>query len=391
MDLVILAGGKGSRIQRFTKNIPKPLAKFNNIIFLDYLLNYYCKYDLENIYILAGYKGDQIFKKYHNTIKNFVKIKCYVEKKTLGTGGGLFKLKKKLSKLFFVVNGDSIHDINIFELLKFKKKNHQVLSLFTSASPIKSDKKFQNLDIDQNKNIIISKTKKKNYSSGIYLFDKSIFNIKIEKENISIEDDIIYNLIQRKKIKGVKFKKKFFLDIGTPKNYRLASKKLYKNFYKPALFLDRDGTINFDSGYTHKIKGLKFNNKFINLIKKLKSKFFIFIITNQAGIAHGIYKLEDFYKLQKYIKRYFYNKYNLFINDVRFCPFHPKAKIKKYKKTSGFRKPDNLMIESIFKTWLVNRKKSLFIGDTMTDYKAAKKSKIRFLNVNKISKDFKPF
>ena len=80
IDLVILAGGKGTRIKKFLDNIPKPLYKFDNISFLQLLLNNYCKYPLENIYIMCGYKGSRIYKKYNNKIINFVSIKCYLEK-----------------------------------------------------------------------------------------------------------------------------------------------------------------------------------------------------------------------------------------------------------------------------------------------------------------------
>ena len=57
IDLVILAGGKGTRIKNLLNNYPKPLLKFNKLFFLDYLIQSYSKYNIENIYILCGYKG----------------------------------------------------------------------------------------------------------------------------------------------------------------------------------------------------------------------------------------------------------------------------------------------------------------------------------------------
>ena len=72
------------------------MAKFNKIYFLQYLINIYSKYPIKNIYILAGYKSNIIFKKFHNKIFNFTKIICLKEKKFMGTGGALFSLKKKL-------------------------------------------------------------------------------------------------------------------------------------------------------------------------------------------------------------------------------------------------------------------------------------------------------
>ena len=68
LDLVILAGGKGSRIKNFLKNNSNPMMKFHKISFLQYLINNYSKYPIKNIYILTGYRSNQIHKKFHNKI-----------------------------------------------------------------------------------------------------------------------------------------------------------------------------------------------------------------------------------------------------------------------------------------------------------------------------------
>jgi histidinol-phosphate phosphatase family protein len=384
MDLVILAGGRGSRIKNFSKGKPKPFIKFNNICFIDYLLNFYCKFDLNNIYILAGYKGNLIYKKFNGQIRNFVKIHCYIENKLLGTGGALKKIKKKLSKNFFLVNGDSIQKVDLNNLVKLKEKNKQILSLYKSEKKIKSDKKFSSLKINKKGLIEIDKNFKKKYkfyNSGIYMFDKKIFNFFPKKKIISLEDDVIYKLILKNKIIGIKNNCQF-LDIGTPKDLRKADKVLKKLFYKPAIFFDRDNTINYDKGYTYKIKEFKFKPSILKNIALLQKKFYIFIITNQAGIAHGKFTEENLAQLHKFIKKKVYFRYKAFINDVEYCPYHPNAKIKKFKLNSLYRKPGNLMIERIFKRWPVNRKKSYFIGDSYKDYLASKKSKIRFFNIN---------
>ena len=94
-DLVILAGGKGSRIKSLTNNSQKCIYKFNGKFFLDYVLNLYSKYNLNKIYILTGYKHQLIHKYFDKKFKNFSRIECIREKRPLGTGGALFNLKKK--------------------------------------------------------------------------------------------------------------------------------------------------------------------------------------------------------------------------------------------------------------------------------------------------------
>ena len=106
-----------------------------------------------------------------------------------------------------------------------------------------------------------------------------------------------------------------------------------------------------------------------------KNNINIFIITNQAGIAKNYFSEKNFIKFSKTIKNKFLKK-KIYINDIRYCPYHPLAIVKKYKKKSNFRKPGNLMIEDIKKNWIVDKKKSFMIGDKISDKLAAKKSKI---------------
>ena len=107
--------------------------------------------------------------------------------------------------------------------------------------------------------------------------------------------------INKKQLLGKSYNK-FFLDIGTPKYFNMSSRKLRKYFYRPAAFLDRDGVINYDNGYVHK-KDFKFRKGVLKGLKFLiKKKYFIFIITNQAGIAKGYYDETDLKKLHIFIK-----------------------------------------------------------------------------------------
>ena len=89
LDLVILVGGKGTRIKQYLKGLPKPMVKFNNKHFLQYILNVFCKYHFKRIFLLTGHKNSIIFKKFHNRSFNFIKIICLKEKKVMGTGGAL--------------------------------------------------------------------------------------------------------------------------------------------------------------------------------------------------------------------------------------------------------------------------------------------------------------
>ena len=374
LDLVILAGGKGSRIKNFT-NKPKPIVKFNNIHFLDYLIQNYTLYNFQNIYVLAGHKGDQIRKIYNQRKFNLKKINVVIEKKPMDTGGALNNLNKLIKNDFILVNGDSILDINFEKFIKKKLKNHLMRIALISKKFTKNKNKLGNLSI-KNNNIII-KNGSPYMNAGVYYCNKKLLNI-IENKKMSLENEIIPKLINKNKITGQIIKNKFFLDIGTPYYFKKSSKILKNLFRKPAVFFDRDNTIIKDDGYTYKIKDLNFIKNSMKAIKFLiKKNYYIFLVTNQAGIAKGFFKEEDFFKFQEAMKLRM-KKNKIYFHDIEYCPYHPKAIIKKYKKKTQLRKPGNMMIKNLEKKWMINKSKSFMIGDSLSDKQTAKKSKIYF-------------
>ena len=120
-DLIILAGGKGTRIKKYLNNAPKILAKFKNFFYFDLVLLTVSRFFFKNIYIIAGSRGSLIKKRYHLSSIGISKIKVIIEKKLKGTAGALFEVKNKLKNSFFLINGDTIFDINFFRLIKNSK------------------------------------------------------------------------------------------------------------------------------------------------------------------------------------------------------------------------------------------------------------------------------
>jgi D-glycero-D-manno-heptose 1,7-bisphosphate phosphatase len=108
-----------------------------------------------------------------------------------------------------------------------------------------------------------------------------------------------------------------------------------------------------------------------------KKNYYIFIVTNQAGIGKKIYSEKQFIKLHKNINEKL-KKYNIFIDEVQYSPYHEKAKVIKFRKKSNMRKPGNKMIQNIKSKWDLDLKNSFMIGDKITDKKAAHKSNLKF-------------
>jgi D-glycero-D-manno-heptose 1,7-bisphosphate phosphatase len=374
LDLVILCGGKGSRLKKLTKNIPKPLLKINNIEFLNYIINFYQKYNFRKIYLLAGYKGRQIKKKFDKKLFNLIKVEVIIEKFPMGTAGCLRLLKKKIKNKFLLVNGDSYIDYNFIDFNSLNKK-------FIGKMLIVDNKNYREVKemktVNLKKKVVIFDKKSNKINGGVYLFSNEIFD-KINKNTFSLEKEIIPNLIKHKQMEGV-YSSKYFIDIGVKKNFNLARKTLKYILQKPAAFLDRDGVLNYDYGYVGFYKDFKWNTGAIKALEFLnKKKYYIFIVTNQSGIARGYYSEKQFLKLQLKIKNILALK-KIFIDDVFYCPHHPTAGKGIYKVKCKCRKPNNLLIKKAFMKWPIIKKESFMIGDKESDLLCAKKSNIKFL------------
>lgn len=373
LDLVILAGGLGSRIKNVTKNTPKPLIKFGKLAFLKNLINHYAKYNFNKIFIIAGYKGLLIKKEFDHKIINLTPIKCIIEKIPKGTGGALSELKKFKLKNFILVNGDSFCPIDISRFIK-NVKNKIIKIALVKNKNYKLNTTLVNLNIKKNK--VIYDLKSNFMNAGIYYINKLYLN-QIKKNKKSFENFYLKDLIINNKVFGQKFDHELF-DIGTYSNLKIAKKKLPNIFNKPAIFLDRDGVINYDYGYVCNKKQFKLRKNVYRGLKYLsKLNYYIFIVTNQAGIAHGYYTKKKFINFQKNINEDFSNK-GIFFHDILYCPHHINGKIKKFSIKCNCRKPGILMLKNINKNFDINLKKSFFLGDKKTDKECAEKFGVKF-------------
>ena len=144
-----------------------------------------------------------------------------------------------------------------------------------------------------------------------------------------------------------------------------------------ALFLDRDGVINQDTGYPHQIEDIIFIEGALKFIRNITSAGWpIFIITNQAGIAHGYYSEDEFTNLMDwYIEKIEHAGGK--IQKFYYCPHHENAVSKRYRKKCSHRKPAPGMFLSAAKDYCLDLSNSCFIGDRKTDEQAAKNAGIQ--------------
>lgn len=341
MEAIILAGGFGTRLKPCIDNLPKPLAPIGEKPFLFYLLDYLYANGIHRAIISTGYLADYIEEKIGRVYKGMVIDYCR-EEAPLGTGGAIKKALGMCSEEYAVaVNGDSFFDVDLFEMRKFHEESG--CSLTIAAREVAWAENSGFLTVENGR---LSGFREKGVKSaglingGIYFINKNLLNA-ISEEKFSFEKLILeggYCPVAVLESSG------YFIDIGIPENYRKAEEEksaLVSKRTRKAVFLDRDGTINYDTGHLYRTEDFKFLPEADKAIANLKKKeYIVIIITNQAGIAKSLYKPDDVDILHNHINSLLLNNYSATADGFYYCPHHPQAALEEYKAECSCRKPN---------------------------------------------------
>lgn len=128
IPVVINAGGKGTRLDPFTKVLPKPLIPVGELPIIEHIMKEYQSYTCDEFHIIVNYKRD-LMKAYFADNENHYNITWYDEEKPLGTGGGLSLLRGRFSSTFFFANCDALLTANYESMLKFHKENGNIITM----------------------------------------------------------------------------------------------------------------------------------------------------------------------------------------------------------------------------------------------------------------------
>jgi NDP-sugar pyrophosphorylase family protein len=229
-QVVILAGGLGTRLRPITEKIPKPLVEVRGKPFLYWQLLDIEEQGFEDVVLLAGYLGEQL-EDYVQTLELDLNIRVSIEPEVRGTGGALAYAHKHLDEHFVLLNGDSFLKMEYQEMVEdyFERDLKAGVSYFQDlkASPVIPNLKVKNrLVLDYKKGGGIE-AGFQYIDSGVYVLQNDLFKTP-KTLNFSLES-LWPDLIQGKKLGAFLVEERFY-DIGTPERLKLFEDRLSDYF-----------------------------------------------------------------------------------------------------------------------------------------------------------------
>lgn len=373
----ILAGGLGTRLGALTATTPKPVLPVGGRPFLAWLIRELSRYGIEEVLLLCGHLSDRLRAEvdgFNAQLPRPLTIDYSEEPSPLGTGGALRHAAARLDKRFLLANGDSIFATNLAPVLAAAATDPAdvLVRLVTRRVPDASRAGLVETDGDRvtrfHERPPVGITEG-TINGGLYVVDRALLD-HVPEGASSLERDILPPLADAGRLRAMEGQG-YFIDIGVPADYERAQTELPAALRRPALFLDRDGVLNHDSGYVGSVERWQWMEGAREAIRAATaSGRHVFLVTNQAGVARGFYGEDDVRALHAWLQDEILAAGGT-LDDIRFCPFHPEGVVEAYRRASDWRKPAPGMILDLLRAWELDPARCLMIGDQPTDMQAA--------------------
>lgn len=371
LQAVILAGGRGSRLGELTRHTPKPLLRVAGRPFIEHQLNELGRHGVSDVVILVGPSAAPFHSILGDDTRFGLNITYVEEPSPAGTGGALHHARSHLAETFLMVNGDTWFDINLLRLTAPALQPNALGRI--ALRHLENTDRYGRVQLADDGRVLAFTEKETGgpglINGGVYWFDRAIVD-HLPPPPCSLEADVFPALAREGRLGGLTFSGRF-IDIGTPGNFDRADRTVGEWRRRPAAFLDRDGVLNKDTGYVYRPDQIVWTAGAADAVARLNDAgYFVFVVTNQSGVARGYYDEASVQELHRWMNREL-AKSSAHVDAFYYCPHHPSEGHPPYRQACLCRKPEPGMIRRALADWPVEPGGSFLIGDQPSDLAAA--------------------
>ena len=405
MKVVIMAGGRGTRISELFPDIPKPLIPIDGIPVLEREVCSLASQGFRDIILTVSYLHEKIEEHFGDGSKWGVKIEYLVENTPLGNAGALFKLN--LKEDFLLLNADAMFDVDFNRFVAFHKEHSGLVTLFTHPNSHPFDSGL--LVADKNGAVeqwLAKEDSRPEYyrnrvNAGLHVINPKVLELSgIDADRVGavgengkpIKVDLDRQLLKPLAGTGKMFcydSPEYVKDMGTPERYyavcedykagRVSGKNLQNK--QKAVFLDRDGTINKYVGFLQDIDEFELLDGASDAIKRINaSGYLAIVVTNQPVIARGEVSFEELERIHNKMETLL-GKEGAYLDAIYFCPHHPhkgyEGERPELKFDCNCRKPKPGMLLKAAQDFNIDLAQSWMIGDGENDIRAGQNAGCR--------------
>ena len=387
MKVVIMAGGKGTRISSVASDIPKPMIEIEGKPVLEREIECLRSQGFTDIIITVSHLGNIIMDYFKDGSDFGVNIEYFFEKEPLGNAGALYQIKDKLTEDFLLLNADAIFDVDFNRFVDYHREKGGLVTLFTHPNSHPYDSGV--IIADESGSVLRWLAKederpkyyRNRVNAGLHVISPKVLEMKIDTPKIDLDRQLLKPLSGTGKM-FVYDSPEYVKDMGTPDRYksvredyaagRVQGKNL-KNKQK-AVFLDRDGVINKYVGFLTNIEQFELNDGVSEAIKKINNNGYLaIVVTNQPVIARGEVTFEELGEIHNKMETLL-GLDGAYLDAIYYCPHHPhkgyEGEVPELKIECECRKPKPGMLIQASKDFNIDLSKSFMIGDGENDMQA---------------------